>query len=224
MVKKLSDPGWTNRRSNCPCSSPLNSVITVYNLECALGIQMCVFLQVSMLELSLKWKGFLSFTGVPELSGDTQLSNWPMSCTEPPTFFIIKNSAIGLHKHRYEDIIIHAINPMKQNPSWEADSCFYSCQLVDCEVWFPCSQQPTTGPYFEPGESSPQNYSFSLRCFLILFFHLRPRIPKWPVPFRFSDQRFSCVSHFPCVLHDPPISSSLILPHECYLMNNAYKV
>jgi hypothetical protein len=46
---------------------------------------------------------------------------------------------------------------MKQSPSWEANSRSASEEfhrlLMELEISWPCSQEPTTGPYFESDKS-----------------------------------------------------------------------
>jgi hypothetical protein len=46
------------------------------------------------------------------------------------------------------------------------------------EVSLPYSQEPATGPYPEPDESSPHPPTVSYRCILILPLHLRQAIPS----------------------------------------------
>jgi hypothetical protein len=52
-------------------------------------------------------------------------------------------------------------------------------------------------------------YSPKIRCNIT--FPSIPRSSEWSLPFRFSNQNFSCISHLSCVLHALPYSYSLIL-------------
>jgi hypothetical protein len=48
---------------------------------------------------------------------------------------------------------------MEKNPSWEDNNCSASqeiTRLLEPEDSLPCSQQPSTGPYPKPDESSPK--------------------------------------------------------------------
>jgi hypothetical protein len=75
-----------------------------------------------------------------------------------------------------------------------------------------CSQEPSTGPYFEPDKFSPYNsilFIYSLRSNLILSSHLRLGLPSGLFPsgfatdilYRFlsSPIRATCTSHL--ILH-----------------------
>jgi hypothetical protein len=49
-----------------------------------------------------------------------------------------------------------------------------------------CSQEPSTGPYPEPDQSSPYHLFLSLRSIPILSSHLRPGLPSSLFPSGFS--------------------------------------
>jgi hypothetical protein len=84
-------------------------------------------------------------------------------------------------------------------------TAFYRIRMLSC------LQDLATGPYARQDESSPQlPYTISLRSILILFSHIRLRLPS-SLPFMVSRPKF-CMNFSPLlwVLHVPSISSSLI--------------
>jgi len=102
---------------------------------------------------------------------------------------------------------------MEQSPS-RAHAHSYS-QEITCLLWnpkvhLPCSQEPTTGLYPKPDESSPRlSHSVSLRSILIFIFHLSLALPSGLFLSGFSIKILYAflVSY---VLHVLPISSSFI--------------
>jgi hypothetical protein len=58
---------------------------------------------------------------------------------------------------------------------------------MEHEGSLPCSQEPSTGPYPEPQESSPCQPILSLRSILILSSHLRLYFPSCLFPFGFPN-------------------------------------
>jgi hypothetical protein len=89
-------------------------------------------------------------------------------------------------------------------------SCSRTSQhFMDPEVTFPCSQEPSTGPYPEPDQSSPNHPILSLRSILILSTHQRLGLPSGLIPSSFPTNILYAFRFAPFVLHGLPISSSL---------------
>jgi hypothetical protein len=72
---------------------------------------------------------------------------------------------------------------------------------MEPEGSIPCSQEPSTGPYPEPYQSTPSHPIF-LRSILILFTHLRLSIPS---------------GLFPSGLPTNILYAFLFSPHSCYM-------
>jgi hypothetical protein len=67
---------------------------------------------------------------------------------------------------------------------------------METEGSLPSSQQPSTDPYSEPDESSPQPHkSFPLRSVLIVYSYLRLGLKSGSLPFRFPNRNSACSCH-----------------------------
>jgi hypothetical protein len=76
--------------------------------------------------------------------------------------------------------------------------------LMEPENWFPCSQEHSTGPYFEPDQSSPYHPTLRLlRSILILSTQLRLGLPsglfwfshQYPISIPNHSMRGTCSTH-----------------------------
>jgi len=75
---------------------------------------------------------------------------------------------------------------------------------MEPEGLLPCSQEPATGPYFEPAESSPHLLTLFLRSIPVLSTHLRRSLPTGLFPPSFVSNilyafifpmRTTCLAH-----------------------------
>jgi hypothetical protein len=73
-----------------------------------------------------------------------------------------------------------------------------------------CSQQPATGPYSEPDESSPQSHPISLTSYFNIILPSTPWSSKWFIPSGLPTNNMYEFSH---ILHTPPISFSFVHPN-----------
>jgi hypothetical protein len=58
-------------------------------------------------------------------------------------------------KGSLEEVLRQITDHSNVDPSWEGDSLSAFQEIT--KVSLPCSQQSTTGPYFEPDESTPDS-------------------------------------------------------------------
>jgi hypothetical protein len=104
-------------------------------------------------------------------------------------------------------------------PSWEAANCAAIQKILsnfkEPEGSSPCSQEPSTGPYPEPVQSSP-SHSISPRSILILSTHIRLGLPSGLFPSGFLTNILHAFLLFLFVRHALPISYSLTWSLKSY--------
>jgi hypothetical protein len=81
-----------------------------------------------------------------------------------------------------------------------------------------CSQEPSTGPYPKPDQSSPYHAILSLSAILILFTHLCPGLLSGPFPSGFPTNILYAFLLFPASYMPRPSH-----PHCLYLSNYTWQ-
>jgi hypothetical protein len=83
------------------------------------------------------------------------------------------------------------------------------------------SQEPSTGPYRQPDQSSPYHPTISIRAILILPNHLHLRLPSGLFPSGFPANSIYAFFFAPFVLYVLPIIYSLSRSFRLYLAKSA---
>jgi hypothetical protein len=101
--------------------------------------------------------------------------------------------------------------------SWEANSLSASQEiprLLLPEGSLPCLQEPATGPYPEPDESSPQLPLYFSKTHSNIILSSMSMFSEWSLPISFSDQNFVCIFHPSHACYIPYPSHSPWLNHS----------
>jgi hypothetical protein len=108
------------------------------------------------------------------------------------------------------------INFMELSPFWEA-------AFMGPEDSLPCSQQPSTGPYPEPNQSSPYHPISSKIHFNVFFTYVRLGLSSGLFPSGFLTNILYAFIFSPFVLHALSISSFILikLGEECKLWSSS---